>query len=63
MKLVLLPEAEDDLDEAIDRYIEEAGATVAGDLWHEVGRVAALLCDWPGQARATKPGLAPVLSG
>ncbi|KNZ34025.1 MAG: hypothetical protein AD742_00865 [Methylibium sp. NZG] len=48
MKLILLPEAEDDLDEAIDHYIEEAGAKVAADLRHEAGRVAALLCDWPG---------------
>lgn len=48
MKLSLLPEAEADLDEAIDHYIEEAGAAVAADLHREVRRVAGLLCEWPG---------------
>ena len=48
MNLIRLPEAEADLDEAIDHYIEAASATVAADLQHEVRRVAALLCDWPG---------------
>ena len=47
MNLVLLPEAEADLDEAIDHYIDEASAAVAADLQREVRRVAALLCEWP----------------
>jgi toxin ParE1/3/4 len=47
LKLVLLPEAEADLDEAIDHHIEVTSAAVAADLRHEVQRVAALLSDWP----------------
>ena len=51
MKLILLPEAEADLGEAIDHYIEEASAAVAADLQREVRRVAGLLCEWPGLGR------------
>ena len=47
MKLVLLPEAEGDLEEAIDHCIEDATAAVAAELLREVRRVAALLCEWP----------------
>lgn len=47
MKLVLLPEAEGDLEEAIDHYLEGATANLAAELQRELRRVAALTCEWP----------------
>lgn len=56
MKLVLLPEAEGDLEEAIDHYIEDATATVAAQLQREVQRVAALICEWPNLGHTVGTG-------
>ena len=56
MTYSLHPEAEQDVAEALDRYVEQAGAAVAGRFLTEFERVAALLVSHPGFGTTTTRG-------
>ena len=55
MNVIILPEAEDDIADALDHYAAEAPENVAAGFMSEVMRSVALLADLPGLGHKVTP--------